>query len=360
MRIVIATPLYPPQIGGPATYAKLLEEGLPSQGIEIELVKFTDVAKYPRIIRHFLYYRRVLRALAAADAVLALDPVSVGYPAMKAAQKLGKPFFVKIVGDYAWEQGRQRFGVTETLDAFVQAPYASLPIRFLRFLQTRVAQHAARVIVPSEYLKKIVGAWGIPLERIEVIYNAVPIDSRGKIPASVQALPRPLVVTAGRLVPWKHIEGLIDAVSTVHHASLAVVGDGPLREPLEHKAYLKLPNRSAFTGLVPHDDTLAIIASADVFSLNSSYEGLSHLLVEALALGVPIVATNVGGNPEVVEDGRTGLLVTHGDTQALSKALGRILTDEALRATMKQNATTSAKRFSVENMLSQTVRALQV
>src|SRR3990167_7909869 len=106
MRIVIATPLYPPEIGGPATYAKLLFEGLPEKGIEVELVKFSDVRHLPKIIRHIAYFLRVLKAARNANVVLALDPVSVGLPAMKAAQKARKPFVVKIVGDYAWEQGQ--------------------------------------------------------------------------------------------------------------------------------------------------------------------------------------------------------------------------------------------------------------
>jgi hypothetical protein len=60
MKLVIATPLYPPEIGGPATYAKLLEDGLSNLGIEIKLVKFSEVRHLPKIIRHFAYYRRVL------------------------------------------------------------------------------------------------------------------------------------------------------------------------------------------------------------------------------------------------------------------------------------------------------------
>src|SRR3989344_1930156 len=119
MKLVIATPLYPPEIGGPATYAEILMRELPKRGVEVELVKFSDVRHLPKIIRHYFYYRRVLEAARGADAVFALDPVSTGLPAMRAAKKAGKPFAVKIVGDYAWEQGVQRFGVTLDLDEFV-------------------------------------------------------------------------------------------------------------------------------------------------------------------------------------------------------------------------------------------------
>jgi ribosomal protein L21 len=103
-------------------------------------------------------------------------------------------------------------------------------------------------------------------------------------------LPRPLIVTAGRLVPWKNIDGVIGAVAAHSGASLAVIGDGPLRAELETLAREKLDGRFVFTGALSHKDTLAVMQSADVFALNSTYEGLSHLLIEALMLGAPTVA----------------------------------------------------------------------
>lgn len=359
MRLVIATPLYPPEIGGPATYAELLKEELPGRGIEVELVKFSDVRHLPKLIRHYVYYRRVLKAVRRADAVFALDPVSVGLSAMKAARKAGKPFFVKIVGDYAWEQGQQRFSITQNLDEFVKEKNVPFPVRILRKVQTRVAQSAACVIVPSEYLKSIVGAWGIPHEKIEVIYNAVPLEELGSVPGGVAGLSRPLVVTAGRLVPWKHVDSIIDAVGQISGASLAVIGDGPERAALARRANEKLPGRAVFTGSLPHRDLLAVLKAADLLILNSSYEGLSHLLIEAQALGVPTIATNVGGNPEVITDGENGLLIPVADTQALAVAIKRLISDSGLRARLLAGAKESAKRFSLDAMLSATAALLQ-
>src|SRR3989344_5380970 len=150
MKVLIATPLYPPEIGGPATYAEILKQAWGNDAI---IVKFSDVRKYPKIVRHLLYFRMVLKAARKADVVFALDPVSVGLPAMKAAQKAGKPFIVKIVGDYAWEQGVQRFGVTQNLDEFVKTKQTNFFIRGLQKVQISVARGVEKVIVPSEYLK---------------------------------------------------------------------------------------------------------------------------------------------------------------------------------------------------------------
>ena len=197
-----------------------------------------------------------------------------------------------------------------------------------------------RIIVPSEYLKNIVAAWGIPNEKIEVIYNAVILEAPGTVPPTVATLPRPLVVSVGRLVPWKHVDGIIDAVARLRReggqTSLTIVGDGPEKSRLAAHAEKKLGSDYIFTGALSHADTLAVMKSADAFVLNSSYEGLSHLLIEALTLGVPIIATRVGGNPEMITDEENGLLVPVGDTPALARALARVLVDTELRARLRR------------------------
>ncbi len=328
MKLVIATPLYPPEIGGPATYAKLLFEGLPAKGIEVDLVKFSEVRHLPKLIRHFVYYRRVLRAARGADVVLALDPVSVGLPAMWAAKKANKPFVVKIVGDYAWEQGQQRFGITQNLDEFVKMRRVPFLVRVLQRIQTRVARSATRIIVPSEYLKNIVSTWGIQSEKIEVIYNGI------DLPKSMVVSSRPqgfFVVSSGRRVPWKGFEAIERVVA---------------RETGWHFTLLQGLSRS---------EALSRTRVADAFVINSSYEGLSHALIEAMMLNVPIVATSVGGNIELIEDGKTGLLVPFGDEEVLHKALKQIANDPLAAKARAAAALERARAlFSMESMLMRT------
>lgn len=359
MKLVIATPLYPPEVGGPATYAKLLKEKLPVKNVEVKLIKFDDVRRFPKVFRHLVFFWHIIHAIHHADLVLALDPVSTGLPTCLAAWITRKPFIVKIVGDYAWEQGQQRFGITTALDEFVKEKRVPCMVWFFRRVQFRVASSAKCIIVPSEYLKNIVAAWGIKREKIRIIYNAVSLEEHGSVPESVVRLPRPLVVTAGRLVPWKHIDGVIDAVAHVSGVSLAIIGDGPERAALMRRADEKLSKRSIFTGMLSHEDMLAVLKSADVFILNSSYEGLSHLLIEAQMLGVLTIATDVGGNPEIIKDGDNGLLVSFDNTQALAAAIKRIFSNKELRTHLSARAVESARRFSTEAMLSATLTALK-
>ncbi len=193
---------------------------------EVALVKFSDVHHLPTGIRHIAYFFKVVSAAQAADVVLALDPVSTGFPAILAAGLLRKPFVVKIVGDFAWEQARQRSRITMNLDEFVRQRQVPPPIAFLRAIQTFVANHAARIIVPSHYLERIIIAWGVQPEKISVIYNSIEVPSFAKTDHEKKNV----IMTAARLVPWKGISELIDAVAIVKKeipdVSLLVVGKG--------------------------------------------------------------------------------------------------------------------------------------
>ena len=104
MKILITTGIYPPDIGGPATYSKILIDELPKHNINALVLGFGEVRRLPKIIRHFLYFLKILKKGWKADIIFAQDPVSVGLPAALAAKILGKKFVLKIVGDYAWEQ----------------------------------------------------------------------------------------------------------------------------------------------------------------------------------------------------------------------------------------------------------------
>jgi glycosyltransferase involved in cell wall biosynthesis len=356
MRVVIATPLYPPEIGGPATYTRILEDGLPGMGIEVEIVKFAAVRKYPKLIRHAMYFFKLMHAGKRADAILVLDPVSTGLPAALAASFLGKPLVLKVVGDYAWEQGRQRFGITQSLDEFSRTTNVPSKVRTLRNIQSWVAGRARTVIVPSEYLKGIVATWGISAEKISVVSNAVTLTA-GIVPEAVSALPRPHMLTIARLVAWKGIDGIITAVARMRAegttASLIIAGEGPERESLEQLAKDKLGDGYVFSGSIPSPEVHAMLADSDVFVLNSTYEGLSHVLIEALASGIPIVATDAGGNREVLAEG-SGILIPVGDEDTLCAALTDALTNDATRKRLADAARRRAAVFTAPVLLERT------
>ena len=351
MHLVISTPHFPPESGGPGTYAKILADNFPGLGVTVDVVRFAEVRPYPKVLRPLLYFILVFRAARKADVILTLDPVSTGFPAALAALLLRKPLVAKIVGDCAWERGRQQFGVTASLDEFVRMRNVPFAVRAYRAAQEWVAGRANRIIVPSNYLKGIVAAWGVPETKIEVVYNSVELGEPGIVPDAVAELEGFTIVTVARLVRWKHVDEIISAVKAIPGANLVVVGDGPERQALEDVA--QGDPRIVFVGAIPNDQALAIIKRSDALVLNSSYEGMSHVLIEGLMAGVPIVATRAGGNAEVLADD-SGLLIPCGDSDALKDAITQLKEDPNLRDRLRRAATKRAEAFSVATMLERT------
>ena len=321
-RILIATGVYPPESGGPATYTKLLEERLPALGFAVSVSPFSRVRHLPKIIRHMAYFWKCLHMARSADIVYALDTVSVGLPSALAAKLAGKKFFLRVPGDYAWEQARQRFGVKDELDEFQSKSYG-LRTGILRAIQRFVARGARAVVVPSAYMQKIVAGWGV--KNSSVIYSSIDLATGYTLPAH-----RPegfLVVSSGRRVPWKGFEALASVVAREKTWHLFIAEE------------------------LPRAEALGWVKAADVFVLNSTYEGLSHALVEAMALGTPVVATSAGGNPELIEDKVDGLLVPPGDDNALYAALKRVEEDRGSALARAQSARATLGRFSIERTI---------
>ncbi len=361
-RVLITTPLYPPEIGGPATYAHILTDHFLDAGIGVRVLRFSDVRAFPKIVRHAVYFFKVLARARGYDYILALDPVSVGFPAMVAALVLHKSFIVKIVGDYAWEQGIQRFGVTELLDDFLKKSYGGR-IGYLRRIQYVTARHARGIIVPSEYLKRVVTAWGIDAQKIEVIANAeeleVIAESREEL-RKILSLSGTVLVSAGRLVPWKGFDILIELMPEIirnhKNAVLLIAGSGPQKEQLESAIAAKgLNDYIKLVGSVAHEDLLKIIKAADAFVLATAYEGLSHTILEAMAMGALVVVSDVGGNPELVEHDTNGFLFSlddHGEIiQTIQEALAL---PEDKKRVIRNAAVAHASRYTPKRMVNAT------
>ena len=340
MKVLIATGLYPPEIGGPATYTVLLEKELPIRGHEVIVVPFSLSRKYPRILRHFHYCLLVMLKSREVKVIFAQDVFSVGFPALVAARLLGKRFFVRVPGDYAWEQASQRYGVEETIDEF-QTKHYSLKIELLRFFQRLVVRSADVVITPSEYFKVLVTGWGVDSKKIHTIYNGVDllIDTVSVTkPASLT------MVSAGRLVPWKGFATLISVMRDLPSWNLVILGDGPDKERLLIQAQeMGVANRVHLLGSVTRSEV------ADAFVLNTEFESFSYQIVEAMAAGVPVITTNVGSLPELLTNGREGLLLRPSDEQGICDAVRSVITEKTLWKQRTQAAQRKAEQFSIRN-----------
>lgn len=164
-----------------------------------------------------------------------------------------------------------------------------------------------------------------------------------------------VVGTVGRLMPIKGVEYLIEAFSRFRQqhgrqeSKLVIVGDGPLRAVLEQCAKdYGVVHDVMFLGM--RTDVYNLMRAFDVFALSSLHEGVPMVLLEAMALGVPIIASHVGGIPEILEDGRDALLVPAKDPDALARAIGEYAASSELRAKLIRSAQGRvATEFSIQS-----------
>ena len=368
MRIVLAAGLYPPDIGGPSRYAHMLATELPAEGIVVTVVPYGEVRQYPKLFRHVIYAYRLWRASRGASAVYALDPISVGVPAAIVSYLRQLPLVVRLGGDYAWEQGVQRFGVTDTLDEYTAHPQtARWPVRVLAGIQSKVVRRAVAVILPSQYLRSVVATWGVSAERLHVIYSAHTVPSLPVDRETVRAdfnFTGPTLVSIARLTPWKGMDTLIRVVAKRQErgeaTQLVIGGDGPERGRLEVLAReLGVTDQVRFVGALSFDAVFAVVRAADVFLLDTAYEGLSHQLIEVMAIGTPIVTTPVGGNSELLTDEKDALLVSVGDVAAYDAAITRLLADDNLRYMLTTAAKARAATFSSTDAIPRVAQLLR-
>src|SRR5581483_8466125 len=156
---------------------------------------------------------------------------------------------------------------------------------------------------------------------------------------------------AGRFTRAKALDVLSAALAQLDDVTLLAVGDG------EERAALRGPH-VRLLGSQPRERVLEVLAAADAAVLSSAWENFPHVLVEALAVGTPVIATRVGGVPEIVTDGENGLLVPPNDPDALAGAVRRFFDDPELRARLRAGAAPSVRRFDEQTVLDTLEQAL--
>jgi glycosyltransferase involved in cell wall biosynthesis len=373
MRILITSDIFPPDIGGPASYVPAIARALSERGHEVGVLTYSRVPpqreddEWPFALRRLpLNVPRPWRLLRAVWAIWrsarrAELIYANGMFVEVALANLGlrRPVAVKIVGDIAWERARHRGWAADDIEAFQTRRYG-WRVEVRRSLRNWALQRAGLLIVPSQYLKRLASQhWGVPAGRISVIYNAFEPPA-GDLEAPVIPLAtEQRIITVCRLTPWKGVDGLLTALGGLPDVGLVVVGEGPEGARLRQLAEeLGVAGRVHFAGQVPREQVGGYLRATDLFVLNSTYEGLPHVVLEAMAVGLPVVAADAGGTGELVQDGVSGRLLPPGDPQALRRAIAELLADRALRQRLVVGARQLLARFDYEVMVRRTEEAL--
>lgn len=364
MNVLIVSGIWPPDPGGPASHAPALADFLCARGHTVEVVTTADSAPAPREYavhwvarslptprRYASCVRLVRRHARAAGVVYATSMVR---RAAVGATLARTPLVVKLVSDEVFERQQREGRFEGTLDAFQRT--RGVRVGLLRWSRNRALRSAHNVLCPSAYLRDVSRGWGLDRERLSVLPNPAPavpeLPTRAELRGELE-LDGPTLAFAGRLGPQKSLDVALQAVAELPDVSLVVAGDGPDRDALERRAReLGVDGRARFLGSVPRDAVLRLFRAADASLLSSSWENLPHTVLEALAVGSPVIATAVGGVPEVVRDGENGLLVPARDPRALAGAIRRFFSDDELRARLTSAAAGSVEGYTEESVFS--------
>ena len=218
-------------------------------------------------------------------------------------------------------------------------------IRFYESLDRRHLRWMDHVVAVSEGQAQKVRQWGVPPDRLSIIRNSARLEAFATANPSdrdhlIQCFPDkidsgPIVLAAGRLSPEKGFDILVEAAAAIPFARFVLFGEGVERGKLEKRIrVLRLGDRFILPGFTEKLDYY--MPWADLFVLPSYTEGLPNVALEASAAGVAVVATRVGGTPEVVVDGVTGYLVPPGSPTELAKAIVHLLDQNERRQQMGQ------------------------
>jgi glycosyltransferase involved in cell wall biosynthesis len=364
VNVLIVSGIWPPDVGGPASHAPDVASFLLERGHAVEVVVTAPVApaaerypvhwiprSLPKGVVHVRAGLEISRRARAADVVYTTG--MFGRSAL-GATLVRRPYVIKLTADPAFERARRRALVAGDVDEFQQLEPTAL-VRILRLARDAEVRGAAHVITPSGYLRSLAVSWGVAAEDVTVLPNPIPrppeLPPRDELRAAA-GFERPTLVFAGRLAPQKSLRVALEAVAATEGVDFVLVGDGDERAVLERAVdELALRERVRFLGAQPRRRVLELFAAADASVLSSSWENFPHGVVEALAVGTPVVATATGGVAEIVRDGENGLLVPPGDSAAFAAALQRFLGDRKLRERLRAGAARSVERFDPAHVL---------
>lgn len=327
-------------------------------GLSIAHPRFLVLPKIGMTLAPFLLFARSLwamRRLAAESGDFDLIDAHYFYPDGVAAVLLGKVLNKPVV-------------ITARGSDINLISKYTLPRRMIRFAAT----HAMAIIAVSQALKNTLANLGVSPSKIHMLRNGVDLEmfrSQDRQRAQAQwGIEGPALLSVGQLVELKSHDLVIGALPDIPGCTLLIVGDGPERSKLEHLAKdLRVAHRVRFLGQIPHERLSEIYTAADALILASSREGWPNVLLEAMACGTPVIASNVGGIPEIVTCSAAGVLISERTAGGIAAAVRHLLQNPPDRAATRRyaeqfswDATTQGQIQLFNDILAQTDSALLV
>ncbi len=302
MKIVIATPLYPPDLGGPAKYAFELAREFHAQGHSVSVVRFGALERLlPIGLRHLIYFCKLLPHAWGAQGIVALDTWSVGIPALMVSKLFGKKLLVRVGGDFLWESYVERTGnLIRFSDFYAAMPSLNLKERLIRSLTGTLVRKADVLAFNGNFQRtRWQQYYFIPAHKAYVVENAFPQKQPAKPAEGL------VFVAAGRSLKLKNMKVLQEAFAEVAKTHPDMVLD---------------------TRPLPREQHVARLARAYATVVPSLSEMSPNVLVEGVAVGKPFIATEDSGALERLEG--LGLFIDTRSKAAWREAFKTLLQPE--------------------------------
>ncbi|MBI5115654.1 glycosyltransferase [Candidatus Poribacteria bacterium] len=378
MRVCLFTSVFPPRISGPSTQTYHLALELRQRGFDAFVITFGEDNSFESVdgipvhrLREFggglsaptkyaNAYHQSMRILTETRPDVVHHVSGMNYLCLvsgRVARKLGIPSVVKYAGDLVWERTASKGYAGSYEGVFT----SSLPARALAMLERYCFSLFDAVWSTSTFQTRSVYDYHrVSAEKVVTMPNFIRLDRRAATDSCAGTNGQLTILSACRFARWKRVEDVLTAFSVLdkRRVRLKIVG-GENREITSRleimtremglENYVCLVGPESPTGMKEH------FQSAHIFCSASRYEPFGIALVQAMAAGLPVVAVNTGGVPDVVPHGRAGYLVSAGDTAEMAARLQTLIDHDDLRIAMGQFAAEHARRFDIEENLDEVV-----
>ena len=369
MNILITVGIFPPDIGGPASFVPKISDFLIENGHNVKIICLSEVGNIHtednldviRIKRsNNLPIRWIKTIYQIVKNGIRSDLIFVnglGVESAIANLILQKQLIRKIVGDPVWERAYNKKRITESFDDFQNNKHSFL-IEVQKLLRNWSINSAEIVITPSDNLKSFVSGIGYS-QKILKINNGVNITDINRANESKADIN---LIIISRLVVQKNINIVIEAMKLLDNKNLklSIIGEGGEFSKLESAIHdLNLQNQVQLLGKVDNNKISQFLLTADIFIQASDYEGLPHSVLEAINYEVPILSTETGGCKDLLNDGERGFIIPMPpDKKVIAENISFIIENKA-EATKRAD---EAKAFinKKHNFLEQANRYMEI
>jgi glycosyltransferase involved in cell wall biosynthesis len=367
MKVLLVSSIYPPDIGGPATFIPELAQAFNVENKQVEIItlgEYTNedyskdwkIYKISRSSKLFRIPRTVLSIYhkSKSNSVIFSNGLFLE-SALAIVLRRGKiKGIAKIVGDPVWERAVNQDKTNLDLQEFNKSTKVSFRFLTQRFLFNWAFSKFDILICPSEELALLIKKW-LPRKKVIVIHNGTNCYkfNEHRIENAFYDL-----ILVSRLVEWKNIDKVFEALKGLKY-KIGVIGVGPEQEKL-FELSKSFDLNIDFLGSLNKEEVQEKLSISKIFILYSDYEGLSFALIEAMANGLAIIASNNEGNSNVITNNLDGILVPLQDLNGLRESVINLLNDEATLIKIGRNASnTISKHFCKENQLKLVIKEIE-